>query len=111
MNCGGKNCYSMDLIPRAKCFAGSVLKVGDELMSAIRFRKTAEGNLPYLSYLFRKPEPLYTELKTVAFYVTAALIFLEVKREKGGMNVIHYQQKLGATAACMKKMMEATKGL
>ena len=46
--------------------AASFLKVGDESMSAIRFRTTAKGNLPHLSYIFRKPEPLGTEFKTIA---------------------------------------------
>ena len=46
--------------------AASFLKVGDDSMSAIRFRTTAKGNLPHLSYIFRKPEPLSTEFKTVA---------------------------------------------
>ena len=50
------------------------LKVGDESMSAIRFRTTAKGNLPHLSYILRKPEPLGTEFNTVAFSVTGALI-------------------------------------
>ena len=50
----------------SKNIAASVLKVGDESMSAIRFRTTAKGNLPHLSYIFRKPEPLGTNLNTVA---------------------------------------------
>ena len=49
-----------------KNIAASFLKVGDELMSTIRFRTTAKGNLPHLSYIFWKPEPLGTEFKTVA---------------------------------------------
>ena len=57
-----------------KNIAASSLKVGDELMSAIRFRTTAKGNLPHLSYTFRKPEPLGTEFKTVACSVTGALL-------------------------------------
>ena len=40
--------------------AASSLKVGYESMSAIRFRTTAKGSLPHLSYIFRKPEPLGT---------------------------------------------------
>ena len=35
-----------------KNIAASFLKVGDESMSAIRFRTTAKGNLPHLSYIF-----------------------------------------------------------
>ena len=46
--------------------AASYLKIGDESMSEIRFRTTEKGNLPHLSYIFRKPEPLGTEFKTAA---------------------------------------------
>ena len=49
-----------------KNIAASFLKVGGESMSAIRFRTTAKGNLPHLSYIFRKLEPLSTEFNTVA---------------------------------------------
>ena len=56
-----------------KNIAARFLKVGDESMSAIRFWTTAKGNLPHQSYIFRKPKPLDTEFKTVAFSVTGAL--------------------------------------
>ena len=71
------------------------MKVGDESMSAIRFRKTAKGNLPHLSYIFRKPKPPGTEFKTVAYSVTGSLIFIEVQREKEGMKHIKYQKEIG----------------
>ena len=48
----------------------SYLKVGDESTNAIRFRTTSKGNLPHLSYIFRKPEPLESEFNTVAYSVT-----------------------------------------
>ena len=51
-------------------------------MSAIRFQTTAKGNLPHLSYIFRKPDPLGTKFKTVACSATGALLFIEVQREK-----------------------------
>ena len=35
-----------------KNIAASFLKVGDESMSAIRFRTTAKGNLAHLSYIY-----------------------------------------------------------
>ena len=81
-----------------KNIAASFLKVGDELMSAIQFRTTAKGNLPHLSYIFWKPEPLSTEFKTVACSVTGALLFIEVQRGKEGMKDSRYQQELRATA-------------
>ena len=94
-----------------KNIAASFLKVGDESMSAIRFRTTAKGNLPHLSYTFRKPEPIVTEFKTVACYVTGALLFIEVQRGKEVIKDNRYQQELGSTAACTKRIMEETKGI
>ena len=80
-------------------------------MSAIRFWTTEKGNLPHLSYIFRKPEPLGTEFKTVYCSVTGALLFIEVQRGKEGMKNSRYQQELGATAACTKRMMDETRGV
>ena len=39
-------------------------------MSEIRFCVTSKGNLPQLFYIFRKPEPLGEEFKTVVCSVT-----------------------------------------
>ena len=94
-----------------KNIAASFLKVGDESMSAIRFRTTAEGNLPHLSYILRKMEPLGIEFKTVACYVTGELLLIEVQRGKEGMKHNKYQKELGATEACTKRMTEETKGI
>ena len=85
--------------------------MGDESMSAIMFRTTSKGNLPHLSYIFRKPEPLGTEFKTVACSVTGELLFIEVQRGKEGMKNSRYKQDIGSTAACTKRMMEETKGI
>ena len=63
-----------------KNIAASRLKVGDESMSEIRLWVTAKGNLPHLSYIFRKPKPLGKYFKTDACYVTGAIIFIEVQR-------------------------------
>ena len=94
-----------------KNIAASFLKVGGESMSAIRFRTTAKCNLPHLLYIFRKPEPLITEFKTIAFYVTGALLFIEVQRGKEGMKNSRYQKELGVTAACTKRMMKEARGI
>ena len=81
---------------------GSIsMKVGDESMSAIRFRTTAKGNLPHLSYIFCKPEPLGIEFKKVSCSVTGALLFIVLHRGKEGMNHSKYQKELGSTAACI----------
>ena len=55
--------------------ASIYLKVRDESMIAIRFHITSRGNLPNLSYIFHKPEPLGTDLKKVVCSVIEALIF------------------------------------
>ena len=89
--------------------ADSFLKVGDDSMSVIRFRTTAKGNLPHLSYIFRKQEPLGTDFKKVACSATGALLYIESHRGKEETKHRNYQQYLGATAACTKRMMEATK--
>ena len=94
-----------------KNIAASFLKVGDESTSAIRFWETAEGNLPHLSYIFCKPEPLGTKFKTFDCSVTGDLLFIEVQSGKEGMKDSLYQQELGAATACTKQMMEATKGI
>ena len=80
-------------------------------MSAILFWTTEKGNLPHLSYIFRKPEPLGTEFNTVACSVTGALLFIEIQRGKEGIKDSRYQYELGATAECTKRMMEETKGI
>ena len=42
------------------------IKVMDETMSAFCPQTTKTGNLPHLSWILRKPEPLGTEFKTLA---------------------------------------------
>ena len=81
------------------------LKVGDESMSAIRFRTTAKGNLPHLSYIFRKPEPPGTEFNKVACSITGSLLFVEVQIGNEGIKHRKYHQELGSTVACTKRMI------
>ena len=49
--------------------ATSYLKVRDYSMSVIKFLKASMGNLSLLSYIFRNPEPLGTEFKTVTWSI------------------------------------------
>ena len=93
-----------------KNIRASYLNVGDEFMSAFRFWTKAKGDLPHLSYIFSKPDPMGTEFKTVACYVTGSLQFVEVQIVKKGMSNSKYQNQLGSTAVCTKRMTEATKG-
>ena len=92
-----------------KNISASSLKVGDASMNEIRFQTTKKGNLLHLSYIFGKPEPMGAEFKTVACYVTGGLVFIEIQIGKEVMNHSKYQKDLGATAACTKIIMEATK--
>ena len=80
-------------------------------MSEISFRTAAKGKLPHLSYILRKLDPLGIEFKTVAWFFTGALLFIKFQRWKEGMKHSNYQQEIGATAACTKRMTEATKGI
>ena len=67
-----------DFSESCKNIEASYLKVGDEFMSAIRFRTTAKENLLHLSYILRKPETPGTEFNTVACSITGVLLFIEV---------------------------------
>ena len=69
-----------------KNISASYLKVGDEPMSEICFQTTAKGNLTHLSYIFRKTGPLGTEFNTFACSITGALICIEFKRGREGIN-------------------------
>jgi hypothetical protein len=53
--------------------AASIRKVLDESMSAWRPQTSKSGDLPHLSFILRKPEPLGTEFKTIACAVTGEL--------------------------------------
>ena len=52
------------------------MKVFDDSMSAIRFQTAVKGNLPHLSYIFYKPEPLGKYFNTVDCYVTLSFLFI-----------------------------------
>ena len=64
-----------------------------------------------MSYIFRKLEPLGTDFKTVAGFVTGYLIFLDIKRVEEGMKSSRYNLELGSTAACTKILMDDMKGM
>ena len=64
-------------------------------------------NLPHLSYIFCKMEPLGTDFKTVACSIIGALLLIEVQIGKKGTKNSKYHLQLGLTAACTKIIMEA----
>ncbi|GFH45724.1 hypothetical protein CTEN210_02198 [Chaetoceros tenuissimus] len=53
---------------------------GDETMSSLRPRTTPKGNLPHLQNVLRKPEPLGTELKSLACTKLKMMKALELQR-------------------------------
>lgn len=80
----------------------------DESMSAFRPRTTATGNLPNLSYIQRKPEPLGTELKVTADAHTGMFLFLEIQRGKEAMRRAEFAQETLKTTACTARLMKYT---
>ena len=85
-------------------------KTADESMSAIRFRTTPKVDLPHNSYIFRKPEPLGTEMKNVACSRLGMMLHLEIQKGKEAMKKSTFQSELGGTVVCMKRLAIATKG-
>jgi hypothetical protein len=51
---------------RSKVVAASVIKLLDESMSAWHHRKSKTGDLPNISFILWKPEPLGTEFRSMA---------------------------------------------
>ena len=103
----------------------------DESMSAWRPRTTKTGDLPNISFIKRKPEPLGkvmagccmhvlmfslnlffsffhkgTEFKCIACPITGVMLFLEIQRGKDGMKDQLHHRALGATAGCTVRMSE-----
>lgn len=102
---GGINAFNEN---RKRTVCSSALKVLDESMSAFKPRTTKTGNLPHLSYIFRKPEPLGTEFKVTACAETRILLHLELQRGSKAMGCYKYQNEYKATAACVLRMSEET---
>ena len=83
-------------------------KLGDETMSAFKPRTTKTANLPHLSSIKRKPEPLGTELKSLACSVTKIMLALEIQRRKNDTTQQKYVDKVKLkTSACTLRMVEA----
>ena len=86
----------------------SYLKVFDESMSAYRPQTLKTGNLPHLSSIMRKPEPLGTEFKVCADTLTSIIVHLEIQKGKHAMHQEKYASTKKATTACVLRMAEAT---
>ena len=82
---------------RQTTVASSRVKTLDESMSAYRPQTRKTGNLPNISYILRKPEPLGTELKTVASKGSnGPIIYAEVQEGKVEMkSKLYFDINLG----------------
>ena len=82
---------------RKKTVSPSLLKTFDESMSAFRPRTTRYGNLPHLSNIARKPEPLGTEFKVMNSTKIGICLQLEIQRGKEGMSNLKYTDTMKKT--------------
>ena len=95
---------------RSQVVGSSRVKVLDESMSAFKPQTSKTGNLPHLSFILRKPEPLGTELKTVASKASnGPIIHAEIQEGKMPMRAKTYSAEFGPTAACTLRLVEGTK--
>ena len=65
---------------RKRVVLADILKLLDELMSAFKPQTTKTGDLPHLTHIKRKPEPLGIEMKLAADTATCIIIFLEIQK-------------------------------
>ena len=77
-------------------------------MSAYAPQATKTGNLPHLSCILCKPEPLGTEFKVVADSVTGMLLYLEIQEGKQQMAKAKYADEKKASTACCLRLSEET---
>ena len=77
-------------------------------MSASRPQTMKTGNLPHLSSIMRKPEPLGTEFKVCADTVTQVMLYLEIQKGALPMQSEKYACNHKATTACVLRMAEGT---
>jgi Transposase IS4 len=89
--------------------AASRFKTLDESMSAFAPQTSKTGNLPHLSWIARKPEPLGTEFKNVACTASGLMIELELQEGKMPMREKEYSQLHGVTAATSLRLLQGTK--
>ena len=80
----------------------------DESMSAFRPRTSRFGNLPHLSCIDRKPEPLGTELKVTNTTKIGLGLYLEIQRGRDGMADSEFVSEMKKTAACCCRMVKGT---
>ena len=94
---------------RKETVSASLFKTFDESMSAFHPRTTRYGNLPHLSNIARKPEPLGTEFKVTNSTKIGLCLYLEIQRGKQGMANEKYNDDMKKMAACSVRMAEGTR--
>ena len=77
-------------------------------MSAYQPQTLKTGNLPHLSCIMRKPEPLGTEFKVCADTVTHVILHLEIQKGRIPMQDEKYARSKKATTACVLRLAEST---
>eukprot|EP00978_Attheya_sp_CCMP212_P033928 scaffold139680_cov35-Attheya_sp.AAC.1 len=84
--------------------AASRKKLFDEWISAFRPQSRKNGNLPHLSFIKRKPEPLGTEFKNAACSETGIFIHLELQRGKDPMKKLEFFSAHKSCCACSLRL-------
>eukprot|EP00873_Tetraselmis_striata_P015222 jgi/Tetstr1/435486/TSEL_024391.t1 len=69
-------------------------------------RATKLGGLPNLSFIYRKPKPLGTEMKTVCDCDTGVMTYIEIQEGRDPMRVKPHAAEHGVTTACVMRMAE-----
>jgi len=92
----------------SRTVAPSNEKVIDETMSAFRPQTRKYGDLPFLSYIARKPEPLGMEMKVVADCKTGIMLWMELQRGKLPMRSAQFAVRHGVTASVAMRGCKAT---
>ena len=65
------------------------------------------AGLPNITYISRKPKPLGTEFKCFVDEITKVMLYLEVQEEKVRMSKKPHFTKLGSTASCVMRSVDA----
>ena len=64
---------------------------------------TKTNNLPNLSFIMRKPEPLGTEFKILVDAYTGQMLWLEVMEGKERMHKKEHTKEVRVTSACVMR--------
>ena len=68
--------------------------ITNNILYFVFLRTTATGDLPNLSYVNRKPEPLGSEFKNIVDGLSGEMVWLELQEGKNRMATKEYQQEL-----------------